>query len=88
LQPLSKSTYQTFESCPWKAHCHKNLGIKSESGPAAEMGIKVHELIAKILTGEIKYDDIDIFAETEEMATLTKALSRFPFPEEVLSGIC
>lgn len=82
LQPLSKSTYSTFEKCPWKAHAHKNLGIPSKSSPAAELGVKAHELIAAILKKEISQDDIDIFAETDDIAEMTRAaFLYFPIPE-------
>jgi hypothetical protein len=82
LQPLSKSTYSTFEKCPWKAHAHKNLGIPSESSPAAELGVKAHELIAAILKGEISKEDIDVFAEDNDIAEMTRAaFIYFPIPE-------
>lgn len=72
LQPLSKSTYTNFLRCPWKAHAHKNLGIPSISGPAAIFGVKTHELIAAVLLGQVKFDEIDIYAESDEMAEMTR----------------
>jgi cytochrome c556 len=82
LTPLSKSTWSNFEKCPWKAHAHKNLRIKSESSLAAEIGVKTHELIAGVLKGEIPFEEIDLYAETPEIADLAKAaFTLFPDPE-------
>lgn len=79
LTPLSKSTWTNFEKCPWKAHAHKNLKIKSEYGLAAEIGVKAHELIAGVLKDEIPFEDIDLFAETPEISDLVKAaFTKFP----------
>lgn len=72
LTPLSKSTWQTFEKCPWKAHAHKNLGLESVAGPAAEMGVEVHDIIARVLKRELDFQDIDKVASSDEVSSLAK----------------
>lgn len=68
LSPLSKSTWQTFEKCPWKAHAHKNLGLESIAGPAAEAGKEAHSLIEQIIKGEISPEDAMASASDPEIA--------------------
>lgn len=77
LSPLSKSTWSTFEKCPWKAHAHKNLGMPSEAGPAAEMGVVVHDIIAKVLKGEVSLSSVDIISPSDEATDLVKRYTLF-----------
>lgn len=68
LTPLSKSTWATFELCPWKAHAHKNLGLESIAGPAAEAGKEAHSLIENVLRNEMTPEQAMDAASTPEIA--------------------
>lgn len=72
LQPLSKSKYGDFLKCPWKAHALKNLGFEDKWGGAADMGIEMHDIVARILAGEITEEQGFGLASSPEVRWLVK----------------
>jgi hypothetical protein len=70
LDPLSKSSYKRFLTCPWKAHAVKNLGFEESYGPAAAWGVEFHELIAKVLQKELTLEQALPKARDDEMAAM------------------
>lgn len=73
LSPLSKSTWATFELCPWKAHAHKNLGLESVAGPAAEAGKEAHTLIENVLRGHMTPEEAIAKASDPEIGDWIQA---------------
>lgn len=66
----------------------KNMGIESETSEAAQTGVDCHQLIADVLLGKVPEDAIDIFAQNEDVAYLTKeALNNFPRPTDESGAI-
>jgi hypothetical protein len=86
LDPLSKSTYSTWETCHWKAHAHKNLGIESISGPAAVLGQDTHQVIQSVLKKEVDFSEIDKVSGSEEIADLARKAFSFPPPTQEGGG--
>lgn len=70
LDPLSKSSYKRFLTCPWLAHAIKNLGFEDAYGAAAAWGVAFHELIAEVLAGRLTLEQAMAKAQDEEMATM------------------
>ena len=50
----SYSKLGTYESCPKKAYYRYIEKLPEEKHPAAERGIKIHNLAEQYITGEIK----------------------------------
>jgi hypothetical protein len=81
LQPLSKSHWQTFLKCPWKAHCHKNLRIPSLTSRAGEIGREAHALIDAVLKGSLSFSEIGQVADDPEVVSLAQNAFSFPDPQ-------
>jgi len=58
LLPLSKTKYETFKMCPYKADLIYNVGLKDRQSDAAETGVLAHQYIQDYLSGRISDTEI------------------------------
>jgi len=70
LQPLSKSKYEVFLKCPWKAHALKNLGLEDSWGQPAADGIETHDLLEGVLSERISEPMALEMASSDEVRSL------------------
>ena len=88
IEPLSKSLYKEWETCPWRAHAFANLGFQSTSGQAAMDGSEYHELAERYYKEEITADQAVELATNEEVRDLLQTGFTIWPPNPNIEYIC
>jgi hypothetical protein len=68
VNSFSKSGYQAFRICPWRADQIRNHGVKAKPSQAALDGREVHQLWHDINMGKITRDQAVDKASNDDVA--------------------
>lgn len=80
LLPFAKSYWPVFQACPWKAHAIKNLRFRDESGPAAILGVEIHDWLCRYFLGQTSLEEIlDSVSSDEARSMIQLGVAAPPF---------